>query len=415
MRIMIHDNIILLFSLRFLKPKNKFFPHIGVMMSSLAVAVSVAVLIIVTSVLNGFTADLIDKILGLNSHITIYKRDGKFINIDKLQSEIMQISNVKNVFPVISGSGMLINNGDSTGVVVRGLKRKDIENNADLMKAIAGKIEDFKPYRVFVGKGIARQLRIKYGDEISMIVPIVSTTMFGAVPRQVRLKVAGLIDTKSQQYDNYMLLMPFSTAQAVFNLQNNASSLEIITNNPNDVDAVETKILNNYKKQFFISDWKVENDALIHALKIEASVMSLILGLFVIISMFSIFAIIRMMIKSKEREIAILKAHGLQDKQIKTMFFIVGLVVCITGLVAGNVFGIAFAVNIDAIRQFLENLFNITLFDGSIYALTHLPSRLMISDIIRINIFAFLTAIFCTILSIHRNTKINIVKVLRND
>lgn len=411
----IHDNIILIFALRFLKPRNKFFPHIGVMMSSLAVAVSVAVLIIVTSVLNGFTADLIDKILGLNSHITIYKRDSKFTNIDQIQSEIMQIPNVKSVFPVVSGSGMLINNGESAGVVVRGIKKKDIKNNADLLNSVIGKIADFKPYHIFIGKGIARQLRIKNGDEISIIVPIVSTTMFGTVPRQVRLKVVGLIDTKSQQYDNYMLLMPFSTAQAVFNLKNNASSLEIMTHNPSNIDAIETTILNNHEKQFFVSDWKVENDALIHALKIESSVMSLILGLFVIISMFSIFAIIRMMIKSKEREIAILKAHGLQNKSIKTIFFIVGLVICITGLIAGNIFGIAFAVNIDAIRQFLENLFNITLFDGSVYALTHLPSRLMTSDIVRINIFAFLTAIFCTILSIHRNTKINIVKVLRND
>ena len=407
------NSIVLFFSLRFLKQKGRFFPNLSVLMSSLAIMISIAILIIVMSVMNGFTKELIEKILGLNSHITIYSLRDNFGDIKQTQNDIQKIKGIKFAFPVVSGSGMVVKNDNSAGVFVKAISPSDIKNNKDLSKSIIADLDNFKNYNIILGKDIARQLRVKKGDEINMIVPIVADTMFGTVPRQVRLKVAGIINSHSQQYDNYMAIIPFKAGQVIFNMKDNASSIEIVTENPEKLDDIEKEIAG--MKKYYIADWKMENSALLHALKVEANVMSLILGLFVLISTFTIFAVIRMMIKSKERDIAILKAHGISNKQIRNIFLIVGFTICITGMFFGNILGITFAVNVDRIRIFLENLFHTKLLDGDVYLLSNLPSRVIISDIIKANCFAFAVSLLCIYLSIAKNTKIDITKTLRNN
>ena len=308
---------------------------------------------------------------------------------------------------------MVVKDNASAGVFIKGISKQDIKNNKDLAKTLVADIDTFSGYKIILGKDIARQLRVRKGDEISLIVPIVANTMFGMVPRQVRLKVAGVINSHSQQYDNYMAIIPFSAGQRIFNVKNNATSFEIITNNPENLDHITRDIAK--MKKFYITTWQMENDALLHALKVESNVMSLILGLFLVIAIFTIFAVIRMMIKAKERDIAILKAHGVSNKQIGRIFFIVGLVICMSGMIFGNIIGIAFALNVDDIRLFLEGLLHTKLLDGDVYLLSNLPSRVIKSDIIKINIFAFFMSLFCVYFSIKRNVKIDVVKTLRNN
>lgn len=406
------QNIVLFFAFRFLKSNRSVIPNLSVLMSALAITISISILIIVTSVMNGFTAELIEKILGLNSHISVYQKNGKFENITELQNKLLEVDGVKIAFPVVSGSGMVINNGNSAGVFIKGISKEDIANNKDLKKSIVADLDLFSGYKIILGKDVARQLRVRKNDIVNVIVPIISNTMFGTIPRQVKLKVLGVISSNSQQYDNYMAIIPFNASQIIFNFKDNASAMEIITDNPEDVGVIEQKIFK--LGNFYIGDWKMENSALIHALNVEANVMSLILGLFVLISTFTIYAVIRMMIKSKEREIAILKAQGVSNTQIKNMFLIVGLTICISGMILGNICGITFALNVDKIRLFIENLLHTKLLDGDVYLLSNLPSRVIISDIIKTNIFAFTMAIFCVWLSIKRNTKIDVAKTLRN-
>ena len=315
------QNIVLFFAFRFLKSNRSVIPNLSVLMSALAITISISILIIVTSVMNGFTAELIEKILGLNSHISVYQKNGKFENITELQNKLLEVDGVKIAFPVVSGSGMVINNGNSAGVFIKGISKEDIANNKDLKKSIVADLDLFSGYKIILGKDVARQLRVRKNDIVNVIVPIISNTMFGTIPRQVKLKVLGVISSNSQQYDNYMAIIPFNASQIIFNFKDNASAMEIITDNPEDVGVIEQKIFK--LGNFYIGDWKMENSALIHALNVEANVMSLILGLFVLISTFTIYAVIRMMIKSKEREIAILKAQGVSNTQIKNMFLMV--------------------------------------------------------------------------------------------
>jgi lipoprotein-releasing system permease protein len=285
-----------------------------------------------------------------------------------------------------------------------------------LFKYIKGGVEEFKGLNIILGGDVANQLRARVGDEITMIVPIVATTMFGVVPRAVNMKVVGLLRTNAQQYDNYMAIVPFKAGQAIFNLQEQASAIEVMTRNPNDIYDIELDILKvNEDKNVRLVDWYMENSALLNALNVEANVMALILSLFTIISMFTIFAIIRMMITSKEREIAILKSHGISNKQIRNIFLVVGMVVAVSGMALGNVIGIAVSLNIDNIRVAIEKIFGTKLLDGSVYFLANLPSRLMLADIIKTNIFALVMAFACTLISSRKSTKIDITATLRNN
>lgn len=405
-----------IFSTRFIKSKNKILPNIGVLMSFIAITISVSILIIVISVMNGFRDELLKKILGFNSHITIYKKYGNFADFQNITKKAITSKNIISITPVVNGSGMLSTNSGSSGVVVKGINRNDIKNRQDFAKYIQGDLTKFKNFSIIVGKGIARELRLYENDEVNLIVPIISNTAFGSIPRFVNLKVIGFLKTNAQQYDDYMVLLPFNTAQKVFNLQESASALEVITANPNDV-AENTFFLQQQlgRQDLYFSNWQIENHAMINALNIEANVMGLILSLFIIISMFTIFAVIRMMIKSKEREIAILKSHGISNTDINKIFLIIGLSIAICGMIIGNIAGISIALNIENIRMFLEKLLNVKLLDGSVYLLSKLPSKVIISDIIRINIFAFTMAVICTLISTYKNTKIDVVNILRNN
>ena len=409
-------NVVGIFSLRFLKGKNKILPNIGVLMSFVAITISVAILIIVTSVMNGFRDELLEKILGFNSHITIYKKYGNFTDFQNIAQKAITSKNIISITPVVNGSGMLSTNSGSSGVVVKGISRKNIENRQDFAKYIQGDLTKFKNFSIIVGKGIARELRLHENDEVNLIVPIISNTAFGTIPRFVNLKVIGFLKTNAQQYDDYTVLLPFNTAQRVFNLQKSASALEVMTANPNDV-VENTFILQKQlgEQNFFFSNWQIENQAMINALNVEANVMGLILSLFIIISMFTIFAVIRMTIKSKEREIAILKSHGISNTDINKIFLIIGLSIAICGMIIGNITGISVALNIENIRMFLEKLLNIKLLDGSVYLLSKLPSKVIIGDIVKINIFAFVMAVICTLISTYKNTKIDVISILRNN
>ena len=411
------SNVVLLFGKRFLIPKGKFFPHIGATMSIFAITLSIAILIIVISVMNGFRDELIEKILGFNSHITISNGYGNFTEYNEINNKILSLPNIKYSNPVINGAGMLINDYGSSGVFVKGISKTGLQNRKDLSKYIIGDLNKFSGFSIIIGNDIAKELGLKINDNVNLIVPIATNTIFGMIPRYVKLKVVGLLKTNAQQYDNYMLLIPFATSQHIFNLNNNASGIEIITTDPQKVRNIEDNIIQNIHNNslFTISDWQLENGALLNALKVEANVMNLILGLFIIISMFTIFAIIRMTVKAKEREIAILKSHGISNKQINHIFIIVGMSIAIIGMIIGNILGISVSLNIESIRLFLENVFNTKLLDGSVYLLSNLPSKLMTDDVVRINIFAFSMALFCTILSTKLNTKIDITKTLRNN
>jgi lipoprotein-releasing system permease protein len=403
---------------RYLKSRNNIYlPSIGIAMSIVGVALSMMILIIVTSVMNGFRAELLSKILGLNSHITINGRYENYIeNYKEILTKIQPIKEIESTTPVVIGYGMLANTNGQVGVMVKGIEFHDLTKRKDIINSIFADWDLFQKneYGSIIGIDIANTLNVKEKEELNLITPVVIKTSFGVVPRFKTIQMSGFLRTNAQQYDSSVVIMPLKGAQKIYNLENKVTMIEIITTDPNNIFKIKQaikRLINDEK--ILISDWQMSNKPLMDALKTEATVMSLILSLFVIIAMFAVFTIISMMITDKEREIAILRVHGISSKEIVKIFMITGFFIIFFGMIAGNLLGIVIAKNIDNIRLLLETILQRKILDGSVYFLTNLPSKIMVKDIIYINIFTITTGFFSFFLPSLKAGKKNIQEILR--
>jgi lipoprotein-releasing system permease protein len=403
---------------RYLKSRNhKYLPSIGIAMSIIGVALSMMILIIVTSVMNGFRAELLSKILGLNAHITINGRYENYIeNYNQIIKKIQSIKEVESATPVVIGYGMLANTNGQIGIMVKGIDFKYLTKRKDIINSVFADWDLFQnnEYSAIIGIDIANTLNVKEKEELNLITPVVIKTSFGVVPRFKTVQMSGFLRTNAQQYDSSVVIMPLTGAQKIYNLENKVTMIEVIVKDPNNVFKTKQemkKLINDEK--ILISDWQIANKPLMDALKTEATVMSLILSLFVVIAMFAVFTIISMMITDKEREIAILRVHGISSKEIVQIFMITGFFIISFGMIAGNLLGILIAKNIDNIRILLEAILQRKILDGSVYFLTNLPSKVMVKDIIYINIFTITTGFFSFFLPSLKAGKKNIQEILR--
>lgn len=412
-------SIVFAIGLRYLRSKSwTYLPSIGVTMSSLSIALSVAILIIVTSVMNGFHEELLNKILGFNSHITLADRydtlNEKDAKIDA--KSLKSLTETESVTLTAIGQGMLFANKVSSGVMIKGISYDDLLLRNDIVKSISGEVDLFKKdeFSAVIGIDLANNLGIGTGDTANLVIPIIMPTMFGIIPRYKTIKIAGIMNTGAQQYDSMFLLMPISGVQKLYNMDGKISNIEIMLKDISSLRSVEQTIKNHdASKKYRIINWEMENRPLIGALKTEASVMRLILGSFMVLSIFSIFAIISMMIYNKEREIAILQSTGFTQAHIIAVFFISGISISILGIILGNIFGIIIAQNIETIRLYIENAMNIKILDSSVYLMSRFPSKIVKSDLYAINICCFVLSIIASILPARKAVKKSIADVLR--
>jgi lipoprotein-releasing system permease protein len=401
---------VLFIAIRYVKGSKKT-PAIGIIMSIIAVTISISMLIIVTSVMNGFRQELLDKILGFNAHITIFPIESEYLNSNQVK-EIEKIENIKNASAIINGQGMLFRNGETAPVAVKGISFEDLLKRSEIISSIEGNIGLFNnhDFCAIIGKDIANKLNVKNGDYIELITPNILPTIFTIIPRYKRMKVVGIINSGSQIYDSITLLMPFGGASKIYNKQG-ADVIEVMLKNINKLHETQKKIIDTKKAA---RNWENDNSSLISALKIEANVMALILSLFVIISLFTIFATINMMVGQKEKDIAILKSLGFTQSEINKIFFTSAFSISILAIILGNLIGITVAKNIDDVRVLIEFFTGSKLIDGSVYLLSYLPSKIIISDVIKINALSFTVAIIASILPSRKASIKNPVEILRN-
>ncbi|QED22872.1 ABC transporter permease [Candidatus Deianiraea vastatrix] len=390
--------------------------------SCIGVTISVATLIVVLSVMNGFVSELSQKILGTNAHITL-SNDG-FGNIEyysKVVDEFKDVNNVVYANPVVEGQGMLINarNNASSGVLVRGYLVKDLEYKSDLYKSILlhPDCEDKDLFNgkngVLIGSLLARSLGIGVGQNVSLVTAIGDKTIFGFVPRYKDFFICGVFETGTSLTDSSMVLTSFEMAQILFKYKNGASGVEIYLKDHLKVDEfrhfVETKGL--WKGIIF--DWQTSNDGLFSAMKVERVVMSFILSLFLIVSMFGIFANMNSLVMSKIKNIAIMLSMGVGRRNIAQIFFISGSIIGIFGTICGVIVGVLFASNIEGIKRFLESFSGVELFNGAVYFLSYLPSKVFISDVIFVVCMSLFFTIISSILPAVRASRVKISDTLR--
>ncbi|SCA55011.1 Lipoprotein-releasing system permease [Candidatus Terasakiella magnetica] len=351
--------------------------------SLLGIALGVATLIIVMSVMNGFREELLSRILGINGHINVYGHNRVIPNYNSLSEELAKIDGVKSVTPMIEGQVMATGKGASSGAMVRGLSGADFKKRDLLFNSVkAGSIKLFEAGEgVIIGSRLASKLGLWVGDRITLISPKGNVTAFGTVPRMRSFIIAATFDIGMYEYDSSFVFMPLKAAQTYFRIPG-VNYLEVLTPSASQAESVSYDIrLELGRKGLNPVDWKRTNSSFFNALQVERNVMFMILTLIIIVAAFNIISGLIMLVKDKGKDIAILRTMGASRGSIMRIFLIAGASVGVFGTVLGFILGLAFSENIETIRQWIEGLSGTELFAAEIYFLSKLPAIVDYSEV----------------------------------
>jgi lipoprotein-releasing system permease protein len=343
--------------------------------SFIGIALGVATLIIVMSVMNGFREELLSRILGINGHLSIYGDTHRLSGFDPLADRVRKVPGVVKVIPLIEGQVMATARGVATGAVVRGIRAKDLMRREMVSSKIqAGKLTDFNGNSVVIGSRLAQKLGIGVGSKITLISPKGKVTAFGSVPRLRAYKVAATFNIGMYEYDSSFIFMPLKAAQVYFQLPKAVSNLEVFVTKPDDARDIGHKILRTVKGTGRLHDWQQANKSFFNAIQVERNVMFLILTLIILVAAFNIISSLIMLVKDKGRSIAILRTMGATRGMIMRIFFLAGGCVGVIGTLLGFGLGLSFSMNIETVRQWIQGLTGTELFAAEIYFLSQLPA-----------------------------------------
>jgi lipoprotein-releasing system permease protein len=344
--------------------------------SLMGIALGVATLIIVMSVMNGFRQELLTRILGINGHLMVSGATNQLTDFDAMAGKVRGLAGVTLVAPMIEGQVMATANGVARGAVVRGVrpedlaKRKIIADNID-----TGSLKDFAGGdAVLIGARMAGQMGLKVGDSISLISPKGNVTAFGTVPRVRAYKVAGTFRIGMYEYDSGFIFMPLAAAQTYFRLPDAVTNLEIFIDNPDHAQRLGVEVARVVGRDGLVHDWQQVNSTFFNAIQVERNVMFLILTLIIVVAAFNIISSMIMLVKDKGRDIAILRTMGATGGMIMRIFFLSGASIGVIGTFGGFLLGVLFCDNIETIRQWIQHLTGTQLFDETIYFLSQLPA-----------------------------------------
>tara|TARA_Y100000590_G_scaffold196177_2_gene222737 strand:+ start:269 stop:1525 length:1257 start_codon:yes stop_codon:yes gene_type:complete len=411
----------LLFKRFFLSRKNEGFISIISWFSLIGIAIGVAVLIIVMSVMNGFRDELIDRIVGINGHINIYsinniinEKEFYLLNKDKNFNELT--SNA-----VIESQGLIISNNNSKGVFLRSMDSESFNNTNNLSNEnFSGRIFKNNSNEIIIGNNLARSLNVKINDSIKIAVPKSDKTIFGNIPRFKSMKIVGIFNLGMYEYDSTFVYVPYNVGRSLLTLEKNQfNNIEIFLDDPESVNDYIVKLKdlfnkNNINNLFFLS-WKDHNKSFLEALKIERNVMFLILILIILIASLNIISGLVIFVKDKNVDIGILRAIGISKLSLIKIFILIGSSIGIIGTIVGVILGIIFCINIEKIQIFFENTLQLNLFAPEIYYLSNLPARISYFEVLFIAFLAIFLTFISTIYPAIKSSKIDPAKILRNE
>jgi len=398
---------------RYLKPKKKegFLKVISIF-SFTGIALGVAILIIVMSVMGGFRTELVSKILGFNPHIIVKPYDKKIYETDL--NKLAELNNyITRTSFTFSGQGILINRENTTGILVRSYKKDDI-NEIDLIQngIIDGDLKFFKENTISIGKELAISLDLIVGDEITLMSTSNLQTPFGNLPLQEKFKISSIFSTGLAEFDQNVIFMPFQNANSLFELSEMDIDLEIFLRKPEKVEQIKGRVQKIFSDHYVYS-WADLNKSFFGALKVERNVMFIILTLIIIVAAFNIISGLTILVKNKTREIAILRTIGVSRNSIARIFFLIGFTIGLLATITGVIIGILFSYYIEEIRVLITSIFNISLFPEEIYFLSKMPSEINFGYILIVSFFSLLITFFATIFPSMSAAKLDPVEALK--
>jgi len=382
---------------RYLIPKKKEgFLRVISIFSFTGIALGVAILIIVMSVMNGFRTELINKILGFNPHIIVKPYDKKISKNDLNNLKGLKEDITRTAF-TFSGQGILINRENTTGILVRSYLQNDIDKIDLIRKGIIdGSLNSFNNNTISIGKELAISLDLIVGDEITLMSTSNLQTPFGNLPLQEKFTISSVFSTGLAEFDQNVIFMPFENANSLFELSDLDIDLEIFLNKPDKVRLIQDRLQKIFSDHYVYS-WADLNKSFFGALKVERNVMFIILTLIIIVAAFNIISGLTILVKNKTREIAILRTLGISKNSIAKVFFLTGFTIGLLATITGVTIGILFSYYIEEIRVLITSIFNIRLFPEEIYFLSQMPSEINFGYILVISLFSLLITFLATI------------------
>ncbi len=403
---------------RYLRPKrDDRFLSVIAGFSFIGIAIGVATLIIVMSVMNGFRQELLKQILGVNGHITVYAVGESFTNYEDMAFAIRRLPEVRSVMPLVEGQAMLTINGTASGAAVRGIKASDFKQKTVLSQNLNNPaMDDFYGRDVvIIGQQMAERYSIRLGDNITLVAPDSHDTIFGSVPRLRSFRVVDTFKTGMFEYDRNFIYMPLEAAQVFFQYGDGVPALEVFATHPDKLKPVVDFILNGFDMPISIRDWKEANTSFLNALQVERNVMFLILTLIILVAAFNIISSLIMLVKDKGRNIAILRTMGASKRQIIRIFMLNGITIGMVGTLVGFVGGVVFTLNIESIRRFFEQLLGTNLFPDEIYFLSTLPAQIEWVEVGSVVGLTLLLSFLATLYPAWKAASLDPVEMLRNE
>ena len=397
---------------RFLKArKNDGFLNIISIFSFIGIGLGVAVLIVVMSVMNGFRTELINKIIGFNSHVSVKPYEKK-IELEKLNNQNLKLISKELVFSN-SGEGIIIKGQTTKGIILRGYSKEDFSKLEIVRnKNFLGNKNSLSKNFISISKELSFILNVKIGDDITIMSPSGVETIIGNLPKQKTFTIISLFESGLIDFDNNVAFMNLSSLEEFFNLDKNDRNLEIYLKNPQNIENQKLIIQKIFEDEFVFS-WSDMNKSLFSALKVERNVMFIILTLIIIVAAFNIISGLTILVKNKTREIAILKSIGVLNKSIIKIFFLIGVIIGTSATIFGIILGVTFSMYVENLRQFLSDVFNISLFPEEIYFLSSMPSEINPTSIFIISFCSILITILVSIFPALKAAKLDPVKSLK--
>jgi len=406
---------------RYMAAKKRGFGSVVSWVSLIGIMLGVATLIVVMSVMGGFHETLLSRIIGMNGHVVVYHQNGTISDFDFLIDKMRQNKVVEkytvSIVPIAEGQIMASANGNNSGAMIRGIRMPDLIAKTKNGTRIYGKsLDKVADGELVIGSSLSRTLRVTSGDKVSLISANSGTaTPFGTMPRIMAYPAVSSFFMGMYEYDSGYIFMPLSTAQKYLNIENSVTHIDLYLADAEQSEEVVRALDKLLPDGFIVRDWRDLNRGFVGALQVESSVMFLILLLIVIVAAFNIISSLVMLVKDKNKDIAVLRTFGVSRKSMMKIFILSGTSIGIIGAFFGTILGVLMAVYIEPIRRFFQYVTGRDLFPAELYSLSELPSKLVPSTVVSIAVIAVVLAFLATLYPAWRAANTDPVETLKNE